>query len=265
MKRTMRLTGTTAAHSSRSLPAWIMVMVGLALGQADTARAASFTVNPIQVFLSASTRSALVTVKNETDQPLRFQLSVVAWNQEPNGQMQLAPTQDVVFFPPLLTLKAKEERKIRVGVTVPPGTAEKTYRLFVEELPPTETQSATNGVQMLTKMGIPIFLQPTKVVARAVLKELNVKAGRFSFQLQNEGTVHFIPLSVRVLGLDGSGLKVFEDKPYIWYVLAGGVRSFDMALPQDACAQVRSLVIETQLTENTVKETLQAPAGVCAK
>ena len=50
-------------------------------------------------------------------------------------RIELAPTQDVVFFPALLTLKPGEERRIRVGSTAAPGSIEKTYRIFVEELP----------------------------------------------------------------------------------------------------------------------------------
>jgi fimbrial chaperone protein len=241
------------------------VAVGLAFGQARPAGAASFTVNPVQVFLSGTTKSALISVKNETDQPLRFQLSLVAWNQAPDGQMQTAPTQDVVVFPPLLTLQAKEERKVRVGVTVAPGATERTYRLFVEELPPTDSQDAVNGVRMLTKMGIPIFLQPAKPTARAVLRDLTIKDGHLGFRLENQGTMHFVPQAVRVVGLDGGGLTLFEQKPNAWYVLAGGVRIFDVTVPQPSCAQLRSVVVDIQLNQSTLKESLQAPTGGCAK
>ena len=129
-------TGTTAAHSWRTLAACLVIAAGLALSQA--AAAATFTVNPTQVFLNRTTRSALVTIKNETDKPVRFQLTMMAWTQDPGGQMQLAPTSDVVFFPSLLTLNGREERRVRVGAEVPAGPVEKTYRLFIEELPPVE-------------------------------------------------------------------------------------------------------------------------------
>jgi fimbrial chaperone protein len=256
--------GFAVNRKGRALMARGLAGLCLSLCLATTARAASFTVNPVQVFLTAGSRSALVTIRNETDQPLRFQLSVVNWNQAPDGQMQTSPTQDVVIFPPLLTLQAKEERKIRVGVTVPPGSAEKTYRMFVEELP-TE-QDTSNGVRMLTKMGIPIFLAPTKATGSAALKELAVKNGHFGFRLENGGTVHIMPQSVRVVGLDAAGLTAFEQKPNAWYILAGGVRIFDVEVPAASCAQVHSLAVEARLSETTtLKETLQTPGGACGK
>jgi fimbrial chaperone protein len=242
-----------------------VAVVGLVLGQADAARAASFSVNPIQITLSASAKSALLTVKNETDLPVRFQVTLFAWSQDPSGQMVLAATQDVAFFPALLTLKPHEERKVRVGATVPPAAVEKTYRIFIEELPPLEKPEAPSGVTMLTRMGIPIFLQPAKVSSQAALRDLAVKGGHFGFRLLNTGTVHFIPQAVLVRGVDAAGAVVIDQKANGWYVLAGGVRVFDLGLDEKACSQVRSLTAEVTLGGTTLKESLQTPGGACAR
>ena len=75
---------------------------------AAPAHAATFSVNPTQVYLSGRTTTSLLTLRNDSDEPLRFQLSVFAWDQRPDGEMLLAPTQDVVFFPAMLTLAPKE-------------------------------------------------------------------------------------------------------------------------------------------------------------
>ena len=258
-------TGATAAHCWRTFAVCLAIAVGLAFGQAAAAAAASFTVNPTQVFLSSTTRSALVTIKNETDKPVRFQLTMMAWTQDPGGQMQLDPTSDVVFFPSLLTLNGREERRVRVGAQVPAGPIEKTYRLFIEELPPVEPAGPPNGVAMLTKVGIPIFLQPARLATDAALQNLGLKAGRLSFRLVNSGTLHFIPKAVRVRGLDQAGAVILEQKPDAWYVLAGGERVFDLEIPADVCARIRSLAVEAQLPDSTLKELLQAPGGACAK
>jgi fimbrial chaperone protein len=257
--------GTTVDHSWCTPLAWAIVAVGLVLGQAAAARAASFSVNPTQVFLSSSVKSALVSIKNETDQPVRFQMTVMAWDQDPSGQMQLTATQDVVFFPALLTLKSHEERKVRVGVTVAPGAVEKTYRLFVEELPPLETGETPTGVAMRTKMGIPVFLRPAAMTARAGFQDLTVRGGHFAFRLQNSGTVHFVPESVRVRGLDATGGALMDQRTNAWYVLAGGSRAFDIELPAAQCGQIRTLAVEAQISGTTVKEMLQTPGGACGK
>jgi fimbrial chaperone protein len=254
-----------AAHSWRAAAWYMTLAAGLTLGQAAAASAATFSVNPVQVFLSAGTKSALLSLRNETDQPIRFQLSVEAWSQEPGGQMRLTPTTDIVFFPAMLTLKGREERKVRIGATVPPDSVEKTYRIFVEELPPLDTKDASAGITMLTKMGIPIFLRPAKPVGQATLGELGLRDGRLGFQLQNKGNVHFIPESVQVRGMDGTGTSILNLKLDAWYVLAGGMRVLDVEVPAAQCSRVRALVVEARVAGTVLKETLQTPAGACGR
>ncbi len=263
MSSSRRLGIESPAHSWRAGVWSVALAAGLALGLAPVASAATFSVNPVQIFLSATTKSALLTLTNETDQPIRFQLSVNAWAQDPGGQMRLAPTTDIVFFPAMLTLQGREERKVRIGATVPPGSVEKTYRIFVEELPPLEKKDAPTGVTMLTKMGIPIFLQPAKPVGQAALRDLSVKGGRFGFLLQNSGTVHFMTQSVRVRGIDRAGAVILDVEVDAWYVLAGTARLFDVAVPAAQCSQIRSLVVEARVSGAALKETLQAPNGAC--
>lgn len=231
-------------------------------GQAGAASAATFTVDPTQIFLSGRTGSVLLTLRNESNETLQFQLSVFAWGQSASGEMQLEPTEDIVFFPTLLTLKPKETRRVRVGAATPQDVREKTYRIFVEELPPVE--NVAGGVRVLTKMGIPIFVRPVKEVATATLTDLRQQEGALRFTLNNAGTVHVVPQSIKVRGLAGSN-TAFNQELEGWYVLAGGRREFDMAFPKNACAQVTSIVVDIQFASGKLQERLQTPNGACPR
>jgi fimbrial chaperone protein len=92
--------------------------------QAGAASAATFTVDPTQIFLSGRTGSVLLTLRNDSNETLQFQLSVFAWNQSASGEMLLEPTEDIVFFPTLLTLKPKDSRRVRVASATPQGVRE---------------------------------------------------------------------------------------------------------------------------------------------
>ena len=105
---------------------------------ASSARASGLNITPIQLRLSPQTTKAMLTLRNDGPETVRYQVSATSWNQTSRGVLQLAPTGEVLFFPALFTLKAGEERNVRVGVGTPFGLVEKTYRVFVEELPPTE-------------------------------------------------------------------------------------------------------------------------------
>lgn len=150
-------------------------MLPLALCWSPAASATTFTVDPVQISLSASKKSALLTLQNTSQETLRFQLSLFTWDQDPQGQMHLGPSSEVVFFPSLVSLPPGESRVVRVGTSASPAATEKAYRIFVEELPPIEKPGGHGreaGVRILTKMGIPIFLEPTNRVVKGSIAEL---------------------------------------------------------------------------------------------
>lgn len=244
---------------TRLVTAALMMLVS-----ASWASAATFTVNPTQIFLSGRTTTSLLTLRNDSDETLRFQLTASGWEQAPTGELVLTPTTDIVFFPALLTLGPREERRIRVGSTVGVAAEERTYRVFVEELPPADGQQA-NAVRVLTKMGIPIFIRPAKEVATADLRELAVQKGSFRFTLGNRGTVHFVPQRVAVRALSASGERLFEEELKAWYVLAGGRRDFGVAIPPAVCARVASIAVDVAFDAIAVAESLQTPGGTCAQ
>ena len=197
------------SHSRLQLVALLALWHSLALCQIGPAWAANFSINPNRLLFSPKTRSALLTLPNQNPEALRFQLSMFASDQSPTGEMQLTPTADLVVFPTLLTLAPGESRHIRVGPATPFAATEKTYRIFVEELPPLETpEGGPTGVRVLTRMGIPIFLQPTKVVQQGHIEGMAVRQGKLSFQVKNTGNVHLMEQQVRVKGFGQAGDKL---------------------------------------------------------
>ena len=166
----------------------------VALLSPGAASASSYIVNPTRVYLNANASSGLLTLKNESDQPLRMQVKAHQWAQGQDGEIQLSPTDDLIVFPALLTLKPGEERRIRVATAVPFGAVEKTYRIYVEELPPTTVEKSEGAsVKILTRMGVPVFVQPAKPQAAAVVRDLRLSNGRVSFNWPTPGTAISFP------------------------------------------------------------------------
>ena len=229
-----------------------LTVTALALGllmQAGRLSASAFRVTPVRVELSQKTASTLLTLTNESDTDLRFQISAFAWSQDPAGVMKLDTTQDITFFPALLTLKPGEERKVRVGTKRFATDVEKSYRLFFEELPPLAVSAAPQEgaqVRILTKMGVPIFLTPAQSKPEARVDSAKVRGGNLSFDVRNNGNVHFAVQSVRVTGVGGDGAKLFERQLDGWYVLPGTPRAYEVEIPRDVCARVKNIEIEAQ-------------------
>ncbi len=240
------------------------LLAAIALLPPEGAAASTYTVNPTRVYLNASTGSALVTLKNESAEPLRMQVKAQRWAQSLDGEIQLSATDDLIVFPALLTLKPGEERKIRVATAVAFGSVEKTYRLYVEELPPTTSEKADGAsVRILTRMGVPVFLQPAKPQAAALVRDVGLSNGRLTFQLVNSGNSHFLPSSVIVRGFTANGAAAGDWPINGWYVLAGGARAFALTLDKPACERVRSLLVEVTVGETVLKSPLTTPGGAC--
>jgi fimbrial chaperone protein len=227
--------------------AFAILGLGLALCRAEAVFASTFRVSPVQVSLSPAAPTALLTVGNDSDETLRFQVSAFSWDQDATGRMQLTPTRDVVFFPMMLTLGPGEARKIRVGSTLPAGAVERTFRLFVEELPQAAVarpDSEGAQIRVLTKLGIPLFIQPSRPKPEASIEIRGVSGDRLRFVVRNTGNAHFLLQDLRIRGMASAGQLVLDRKAEGWYVLAGGEREYEQPLSANECADLRSVAIE---------------------
>jgi fimbrial chaperone protein len=175
--------------------------------------------------------------------------------------MKLTPTSDLQFFPSVLSVAPGERRNIRVAATVPSGAVERPYRLFVEQLP--DAARPTNAVRVLTRVGIPVFVEPREPVVRAEATALTVSGRRFTFTLRNSGNVRIRPDLVRAVGRDGAGAIVFDEKLPAWYVLAAGERVYDATIPEATCGRVRTLSAEVAVAKGTVEARLPVAQGAC--
>lgn len=149
----------------------------------------------------------------------------------------LKPTRDVLFFPSLLEIPPGETKRVRVATTARPGRVERSYRLIVEEFPRTPMPGT---VLVLTRLSIPVFVQPAKPEPRPAL-ETKLEDGRLVVSVTNPGNAAYKLDSVRVVARSASGEVVFEQSIRGWYVLAKGLRRYAIELPQQTCTEIAAL------------------------
>jgi fimbrial chaperone protein len=210
------------------------------------AHAASFDVSPITLTLSAQAQSGNLVVTNRSDVSARFHITAFAWEQAANGEMILKPTREIMFFPAMLTLNPQEARNLRIGMNFQPGAVERTFRVFVQELPALAAASAPAGsnVSMLIRMGVPIFIEPTvKPKAIPSLSALSLQGTKFSFHVNNTGNSHFVPAAITVKPKDGAKVLAAVGVSS-WYVLAGKTSAYSVTLPTEACVALKSITVE---------------------
>lgn len=267
--------GTKSMLHQRALRSLAISILGLLTLAGDVA-ASAFTVTPVRVLLGRNATSALLMVKNDSTEPIRFQITLKAWNQTPSGEMQLSDTKDLLFFPSMMELKPGEQKNVRIGSSFKaPVATERSYRIFFEELPSPnvastpEEKQASAQVRVLTKMGVPIFVQPPTPVLVGNVANVNVAGGKVAFDVINGGNSFFSIVAAKITGLSTAG-PTFEKTQDGWYVLAGGSRHFEFEVPADKCPGTKSVRVEiaTTLTDEKGSPTpltqdLPMPAGAC--
>ena len=227
--------------------------------------AGGLQVTPILVELTHSQSNAIITVKNEGATPIRYQASVVGWSQDEGGQMKFAPTRDLVLFPQLLTLQPGEQRNLRVGAASDKfGTLEKSYRAFIEELPPAEKAGDRPAVRVLTRVSIPVFLEPGHPMSAARIEAPRVEGKKLVFRLRNMGNVRMRPTEVVAEARSADRKAIARQSWDGWYVLVADDRFYEWPLPKEACGEVRSLYVEARFEQGEpARATVEVPRGTC--
>ena len=205
--------------------------------------AAAVSVTPTTIILGPGHTTALISLTNESDEATRFETSVNAWSESPDGETALAPSADVVIFPQLIALAPHETKKVRVGTELPPAAAERSYRLIMQELPRLNRDTGRVQIQVLSKLSLPVFLTGPAAQARPAIEPPRLQNGTLSFDVVNTGAAHFMLKQVNVTGR-GAGGDSFSLETKGWYVLAGGRRTFNLALAAADCRKASEIIIK---------------------
>ena len=202
------------------------------------ARAGEVFVSPVRAELRGPTLSETITVTNRGGARIRVGVKLMEWTQDAQGNDVYKDTSELVYFPRQLELEPEAKRQIRIGATAPGGASEKTYRLFIEELPDPSATAAPAQVMVYFRMGLPVFLAPAQARPQPDISEPTLEHGKVSLQVKNTGNQHLRLLRLKVE--DGAG---FSREIAGWYTLAGAQKTYSLDLPGDVCRKAKTLSI----------------------
>jgi fimbrial chaperone protein len=239
------------------------IMIGLLLGAlGGTVMAGSFQVVPFYIYLDGNDSRATLRVKNTGEEDITVQLMVTSWNQDSEGRPELEPSDDLVFFPRILKVEAGQERTVRIGLdTDPPTDVEKTYRLFIRELP-----VAPSGEMMLrvaVQISIPVFVSPKDPTPKPEIVGLELRQGELLLRVHNAGNAHVLVKTIRIIGYDGENAEVFTKEEPGWYVLPSIARTFSIPLDPQPCRQCRRFDLVLQTEQNVLQQSIAIDPAQC--
>ena len=224
---------------------------------------ASFDIQPIKIFFNARTRAEKLLIRNQSDGDLSLQVKAFRWVQDKEGNDVYEDTADIVFFPKILTMHKDEEKIIRIGINSTSGQTEKTYRVYVEEIPINSVLPEGATVRVILKVGVPVFMNPVRTDAKGDITSFLVQDGKARFKISNEGNLHFIVTSLHVKGRDNQGNEVFSKEFGGWYLLGGASRTYETAIPVDICNKLSTLDIAGKTDRFTLNSSTPVSKRMC--
>jgi fimbrial chaperone protein len=203
-----------------------------------TSRAVSMQVAPVRVALSAAHPVVAMTIGNGEDAEVAVQAEVLAWSQE-DGNDVYSPTRDVLVNPSIFRLAPQGRQIVRVGLQAAAGAQERSYRIFLRQLPSAPPSALEGGgvrLQTLLRVGVPIFVPPQAPAVHDLRWRLEAlppaasaaSAGRYALVVENHGSEH-VQLVHVALALDRGG--EVASKSLSHYVLAGATSVLPIELP----------------------------------
>jgi len=153
------------------------------------AHAGSFSISPIRLDLSAASRTAAMTVRNDEREAL-VQAEVMLWEQVA-GEDRLTPTRDLLVSPAVFTLPAKGSQLVRVALRSSPvdTTRELSYRLILQEVPQKANPEFT-GLQVALRLSVPIFVANKGTTEPEIAWSAATSDHGLTLTAKNTGDVH---------------------------------------------------------------------------
>lgn len=223
----------------------LLAAAGLLAGAAGLASAARFSINLTRVHLGKNHPVETVALGNQEAQPLNFEVQVKRWTQGADGAWSLAPSDGLVVHPLIVTIPVDGKARIRIGTLVPTTDDEQAYRVELQQLPDPNATAGPMQVRMLTRISLPVFVEPREAQPNLAMTASSASAERLGLVLRNDGKAYAPPGEASVRVLDSHGSVVHQGKLTIGYVLAGAQLPVVTAWPAAACARAARVELST--------------------
>jgi len=238
-----------------------LIAASLAAGLLPIAAgAAEFSVTPIRIDLERGARSAAVTVTNDDARPLRMQMRLVEWTQDADGKDVYQDSDELVYFPKLMSVQAGEKRLVRIGLKTPIGATERTYRLLLDELPEAASPAGVSGLNFTLRFALPVFLPAAAPLPRGAIEAVALRDGKLSVTVRNTGNQHF-----RIASVAARSGEAFAAEASGWYLLPGVARVHTLEVPVEACRGLRRLDITVKTDKLSLEGGLDVESWMCAR
>lgn len=223
--------------------------------------AGEFKVSPTSVTFAPGEQTSIVKLTNLSEEDVTVQVELKEWIETENAEDQYLPSKEIIFFPKIVTIPKSSPAFIRVGYQDEHGLQEKTYRMFINELP--ISKPGVTELKVALSLALPIFVEPEKSNKVWNLVSAEIGEGVVQVDVQNTGNVHIHNEKLHLEGFDDNGESVYSDDMVGWYTLSGKTRTYAMDFPKDLCLQSKEISLDVFVGRNKKSLSLLVDSSLC--
>ena len=137
--------------------------------------------------------------------------------------------------------------------------------MLLDELPnQVAAPAALSEIHVLTRTGMPVFLEPSRRTRVPSLASAAVKLGMLTLGLGDVGTQRLDPQRVKVALLDGAGHVIDQHEMTENYVLPGRTWYLNIKLPAALCERAASVSVTwPDLANTSLNQAITTDAQAC--
>jgi P pilus assembly chaperone PapD len=208
-----------------------------------SALARDFSVYPVRIELRPERAAETVVLSHRDDRELRFEVSYQAWDMDESGEWRLSDNDELLVHPLQVAVPPQASATLRVGYLGVPDGRQRAWRLFIQQLPD-EIEAETVQIQVLTRLSLPVFFGPGDAAPQVQIERARAEAGELRFELSNAGEGYLGPQRLTLYFLDETGELIESTGADAGYVLAGRRLPLTLPLSSEACARIRTVVVD---------------------
>jgi fimbrial chaperone protein len=226
-----------------------------------------FSINPMILELGSGEKTGIISIRSgEKEKKIHFQVSAYDWAQGAKGEDIYTPTKDLVVFPKMLDVEPGEQRIIRIGMKGSHENSEKTYRIYIEEIPePVRANKKAGTIGIYLRITPPVFIRPLTENTSGSIEDLFLERGTVSATVRNSGNVYFRLDTISFKGKSPTGELIYEKDVPGWYLLYGKSRTYQAAVPTAICNRLSTIEVVAKTAKFELNRVLNVHKEMCGQ
>lgn len=194
--------------------------------------AASLSISPVLLTLSAAQPIAELDLQNNDSQTITVAFKIFSWTQLNGANVQKENTQAILVSPPIVQIPPGQTQIVRLGLLQNVDKENETaYRLLIQQIPINLPQK--NGlINVLMNFSLPVFVAPAITENMQYTWSAQILSdSQIRLTLNNLGNVHIQVAQVKIKDITAAEE---ESRAEFMYVLPGQSSSFIMPMKSNA-------------------------------